>query len=178
MPSSRSLILKPPLWACITFPITIVAGFHLLVVYPLFRLISNLDEVSNRTLAVHAVIICFGLWLIGNAGLRMWREVQFSAYLDADGIRVITWRELASFAWSDVIRCELRTQSKFGESGVWITLVGHDNQVLAQWNRNWYRYTRSSLTQFDTFTSQIWAFLGQNEQAQSTIQAEPLPQSE
>lgn len=87
-------------------------------------------------------------WIYGGAR-RMWLETGLYLRADEQGMTVQTRWGRRSMDWSEVYDFTTDDKSIQGHSGYWLSLRGRENQVLAQWDRNWCRISGGQIKRGD-----------------------------
>jgi len=101
------------------------------------------------TVIITAVIGGLMAWWIYGGARRMWFETGLYLRVDEETITVATRYGRKTLRWEEIYDFTTDEKSTRGESGYWLSLRGREDQVLAQWNRNWCRFTPHQIKRGD-----------------------------
>ncbi len=101
------------------------------------------------SLVLTVVIGGFITWWIYGGARRMWFETGLYLRADEQTITVATRHGRHTLSWEEIYDFTAEGKSTNGERGYWLSLRGREDQVLAQWDRNWCRYTGGQIKRGD-----------------------------
>ncbi|MBW3636799.1 MAG: hypothetical protein KY445_10110 [Armatimonadetes bacterium] len=96
-------------------------------------------------------------WSIYDSARRMWLETGLYLRADEETLTVATRLGRRSLRWDEIYAFTMEDKSTRGEDGYWLSLRGRENEVLAQWDRNWCRFSGGQIKRCD----EIEAFIKQ-----------------
>lgn len=112
----------------------------------------------DATLVVITLVIGGGMaWWIYDGARRMWLESGLYLRAGEENIIVGTRNGRRTLRWDEIYDFTTDEKSTRGARGYWLSLRGRDDQVLAQWNRNWCRFSGAQIRRGD----EIEAFINQ-----------------
>jgi hypothetical protein len=106
----------------------------------------GLSPVMIGLTALVAALLC---WWIYSAARRMWQETALYLYADQERVVVGSRQGRCTLRWDEIYGFTTEDESVQGETGYWLSLRGRDNVVLAQWDRNWARFSASQIKRGD-----------------------------
>lgn len=95
-----------------------------------------------------------GWWIYGGAR-RMWLETGLYLRVDEREVVVGTRQERRTLSWEEIYGFTTEANSTKGERGYWLSLRDRNDQVLAQWDRNWGRFTPGQIRRADEIENYI-----------------------
>lgn len=138
----------------IVFSLLVVAGALVLFLGRFLWSMWHAPRGFDATSIVISVIIggAIGWWIYGGAR-RMWLETGLYLRADDQDIIVGTRQGRRRLRWEEIYDFTTDSKSTQGKSGYWLSLRGRDDEVLAQWDRNWCRYTAGQIRRGDEIES-------------------------
>lgn len=155
--------LKTPLWFRLFAPVAVVVGGIILIVFPVIHWMNSPAFNSPSVIGLSLLLVVFGIWFIRRGVIRMWHEAGFALRVDDTGITLHTRSGIKFVGWHEISMCTMMPKNEQGKMGLWVILVDKNNNILLQWDRNWYSFSPGSLRKFDNLTKFIEDRIGKEQ---------------
>ena len=122
------------------------------VVRPLLLVYRGYEEMSWERiflcLFLSGALACFVVYRTA----QLCRQLRFRARLDETSLTIRTDHGTVVVPLAELDSVVIELFRTTGEPGAWVTVRDRSGRVLAQWDREWFRYSSGSLRRFDELT--------------------------